>query len=370
MAEPRRGHAVRSGMACAGLMLALAACGEPTGGPVASTAAPLWVGADAAGKPDIPLDLRVAVDPREVALLDPVVVTVDLFVGADLEVAFEPAVPAAFDGKFVAKPEAEWGDPQGTWRRWVGELRPVEVGEVEFSGLSAEGFAPGAVDTTAETPPEPVARAATAPVVLRVASALATADIEDDGADVVEPPAPPFVAPFRWVFWGLVVAGLALILGAVWWWRRGRTARQFRSSDGIPLPPHAKALRALAALRDAPRTTPAQVEAFYVEVSAILRVYLEDRFGLRAPERTTEEFLPEVERSGLLAVEQRVPLRRFLEQCDLVKFAAVRPGEATHVETFTFAEELVESTRPDRDAVGADVGPSGGSAAKQEVSAS
>ena len=36
-------------------------------------------------------------------------------------------------------------------------------------------------------------------------------------------------------------------------------------------------------------------------------------------------FLPEVERSGLLAVDQQLPLRRFLQQCDLVKFAGQQP---------------------------------------------
>ena len=34
-----------------------------------------------------------------------------------------------------------------------------------------------------------------------------------------------------------------------------------------------------------------EIEAFFVEISAIIRRYLEDRFELRAPELTTEEFL-------------------------------------------------------------------------------
>jgi hypothetical protein len=36
-----------------------------------------------------------------------------------------------------------------------------------------------------------------------------------------------------------------------------------------------------------PRGTEAEVERFYVEVSDVLRTYVEERFGLRAPERTT-----------------------------------------------------------------------------------
>ena len=116
------------------------------------------------------------------------------------------------------------------------------------------------------------------------------------------------------------------------------------------MPPHVNALRALQRLRGAPRTTSAQVDAFYVEVSSVLRVYLEERFGLRAPELTTEEFLLGLESGDQLARGHRAELERFLMQCDLVKFAAVVPGENEHLATFALAEAFVESTRADRGA--------------------
>ncbi len=123
--------------------------------------------------------------------------------------------------------------------------------------------------------------------------------------------------------------------------------------DEVPLPPHIKALRELARLREAPRRTPAEVEVFYVAVSHVLRVYLEERFGLHAPERTTEEFLAEVESGDSLLTGHRNTLRQFLEQCDLVKFANLFPAPASHEETFRIAEQLVENTRPDRISQGA-----------------
>jgi hypothetical protein len=111
--------------------------------------------------------------------------------------------------------------------------------------------------------------------------------------------------------------------------------------------PHVKAMRELARLRSAPRRTTAEIDAFYVAVSAVLRGYLEERFGLRAPERTTEEFLQELEQSPALA-GQRQELRAFLSQCDLVKFAAQVPGEPVHLETLATAERFVAATRADR----------------------
>jgi hypothetical protein len=56
-------------------------------------------------------------------------------------------------------------------------------------------------------------------------------------------------------------------------------------------------------------------------VSDAIRVYLEDRFDLRAPERTTEEFLEELQSSESLNASQKETLQSFLQQCDLAKFA-------------------------------------------------
>src|SRR5690606_20874216 len=120
-------------------------------------------------------------------------------------------------------------------------------------------------------------------------------------AEAAEVEAPGDLFPERTPWWLPVagVAALALVGGLLWWRFHARPV-----PGAVPgttaLPPHVTALRALARLRNAPRTTPEEVERFYTEVSQVLRRYLEDRFGLHAPERTTEEFLPEVERSGRL----------------------------------------------------------------------
>ena len=86
-----------------------------------------------------------------------------------------------------------------------------------------------------------------------------------------------------------------------------------------------------------------------MQVSDVLRVYLEERFGLRAPERTTEEFLRDLEGGEALARGHRAELERFLSQCDLVKFAAARPTEHDHLATFALAEAFVATTAGDRE---------------------
>lgn len=292
---------------------ALAACGG-AGDP------PLWGDA-----PVEPLDLRAELSVAEVPLLEEVLLRLDLYAGPGLEVQLTPAPTDGYsmrseDGRL--RPLGE-----GTWRRIMVWIQPTRVGEITIAPFELRAGADGPVATTSE-------------LTLVVTSLLgeASADVEAPA-----PPFPPRSDPWPWLVGALVIAALAV---AIWLWLRRRVAPQERA--GTPIPPHVKARRALGRLRNAPRSTPAQVEDFYVEVSQILRVYLEERYGMHAPDRTTEEFLAEVEFGDALDAEQRASLRPFLLQCDLVKFARALPGEDVHTATFDTAEQFVEATREDR----------------------
>ncbi len=88
-----------------------------------------------------------------------------------------------------------------------------------------------------------------------------------------------------------------------------------------------------------------EVKAFYREVSQILRQYIEDRFALHAPERTTEEFLREARRSAVFTTAQADTLGNFLAHCDQVKFAELTPTTAEVQRTFDTARTFIEQTR-------------------------
>ena len=57
------------------------------------------------------------------------------------------------------------------------------------------------------------------------------------------------------------------------------------------IPAHEQAYRELERLLARELIEKGQVKEFYAGVSGVLRRYIENRFGLKAPERTTEEFL-------------------------------------------------------------------------------
>lgn len=95
-----------------------------------------------------------------------------------------------------------------------------------------------------------------------------------------------------------------------------------------------------------------RVEAFYVKLSGIIRQYLEDRFELRSPELTTEEFLVVASRSPDLGPDLRSRLGDFLKRADLVKFAGMVPGPAEIDESIEAARRFLEETRAPEDASG------------------
>lgn len=77
---------------------------------------------------------------------------------------------------------------------------------------------------------------------------------------------------------------------------------------------------------------------FYVELTMVVRRYIQRKYGIRAPNLTTEEFFAEVRKSEHSQVEQAKDLEGFLESADMVKFAGV---EATD----EMASSATESAR-------------------------
>jgi hypothetical protein len=88
-----------------------------------------------------------------------------------------------------------------------------------------------------------------------------------------------------------------------------------------------------------------KIKEYYSEISDIIRHYLENRFALKAPEMTTEEFLSYVRDYGRLVPEHKLLLKEFLSACDLVKFAKYAPSLGETGTIFTAAYNVVDQTK-------------------------
>ena len=150
----------------------------------------------------------------------------------------------------------------------------------------------------------------------------------------------------RWIWMLGGLTALVIIAGAGWAGLRSvRRTRDRRARISA----YEVAVRRLGDLEHRGAPDDDATDAWFVELSAIVRNYLEGRYQVRAPELTTEEFLQEAGRAaGLstgLSLGHRDLLTAFLERCDRVKFAGYRPDAEESLATLKAARAFVEDTR-------------------------
>ena len=158
---------------------------------------------------------------------------------------------------------------------------------------------------------------------------------------------PPLALPLSfsiWVWTAVVAAIVIAIAAAVFMLRKRRPA----NGEKVTIDPADAALRALERLAAEKLEEKGESKTLYHGVSAILRRYIEQSFGIRAPEQTTEEFLAGLERGSGFPESYNRLLRDFLRHCDLVKFAEHQPRASDVRHAFNSCREFIEGTRERR----------------------
>lgn len=132
----------------------------------------------------------------------------------------------------------------------------------------------------------------------------------DDIRDIRPPVDIPI--PWMWIVWALIAMIVIAAIYFLW--------KYFKSRKKIPPKlPHEIALEKLEMASQLIAENLAREFSF--EVSEIVRIYIENRFNVRAANRTTEEFLHQLldQNNPPLAAHQDL-LKNFLDHCDLAKF--------------------------------------------------
>lgn len=142
----------------------------------------------------------------------------------------------------------------------------------------------------------------------------------------------------RWLLVAAVVILLATLPFLIKWMQARQ--RHVRRQSAYEI-----ARTRLTRLTSRPLPQGESIDGYFVELSHIVRQYLEDRFDLRAPELTTEEFLETVSDSGELSHDHQGILQQFLKQADLVKFAGLQPNPNEIQRAVGLAERFIEDTR-------------------------
>lgn len=182
----------------------------------------------------------------------------------------------------------------------------------------------------------------TEPIDIEVTSLLgeqrAELNIEDIEGVVEIPREPSF-----WWLWVLGVIAIAFASG-FWLYLRRKRVKELIT---IFRPAHEIAYERLRILVEEDLVGVGRLKEFYERISNILRHYIEHRFDLRAPERTTEEFLLELADADVLSVFDKERLGEFLTHCDLVKFARHEPTTEQIQKTFALARDFIDKTKSD-----------------------
>jgi len=148
--------------------------------------------------------------------------------------------------------------------------------------------------------------------------------------------------------WHWLVIGLAiLVLLVVSWIYRKKLMREkpvVVQKAEPEKPAHERALEQLKVLDGRNLWQQGEVKGYYIELTEIIRLYLERRYGIHAQEQTTDEILKSLEGKELPGAS-RTSLRELLVQADLVKFAKAVPVGAENVLSMQWAVRFVEDTK-------------------------
>ncbi|MFZ5552016.1 MAG: LPXTG cell wall anchor domain-containing protein [Bacteroidota bacterium] len=136
---------------------------------------------------------------------------------------------------------------------------------------------------------------------------------------------------------GAVLAGLLLFL----------LLRKKKNDEkpAVPaLPEDVEALQKLKELDNKKLWQDGKIKEYYVELTDIIRNYIERRFKVPALEQTTDEIMHSL-RFAEIKDENRHQLKALLKTSDLVKFAKEKPAGTENEQALKVSVDFIESTR-------------------------
>jgi hypothetical protein len=191
-----------------------------------------------------------------------------------------------------------------------------------------------------------VAKLVTQEIQVPVHSLLGPDNAAVEIKDIMPPLSLPPDRIQQFLLGGLVLLMAVLAIIGLYYWKKIFSQKV---PAAMQLRPEEIALQELNRLLAEDLLARGAIKLFHLRISDILRHYVENRFGLKAPERTTEEFLLELSQaeSSASAVlhNHKTLLTDFLTQCDLVKFAMHEPSIVESQKTVMICREFIEKTK-------------------------
>jgi len=283
-----------------------------------------------------PLTVYVRLSSENIKLSDLLDIEIQTQINSDYAADFPKIKDSLKD--FDIHSEQDAGEKIGEENKVVAtrhfQLEPVQTGECQIPQLQftfrKANTEPNSAKLEVLTT-EPIAIKVTTQTPIDANTSMA--DIED----VVDVKTSHLLVKI--IALAIIILGLGCFIG--YKLRSKKTAE----IQKIYRPAHEIAFEMLRKLAEEKLVEQGRIKEFYEKLSVCLRKYIEDRFRLRAPEQTTEEFLEELKKSSVLEPGHKQKLKNFLEHCDLVKFAKFQPTNEQINQSLTMAEQFVDNTK-------------------------
>jgi hypothetical protein len=270
-------------------------------------------------EPSSPITVKATVDKTTVAIGDKIKYTI--FIEKDKDIEVEPSAFGQNLGNFAIKD--------------FGSKRNVSLNTY----ITGKTIIPKVAIKHKRKKEKDWSQIETGEVCVEVKSSLDKAGPNIQMRDIKEPVGLPLAINKYIILAGLL---LLVVLGL----SAGYFLKKNKEEKIIPKKPaHEIAYEQLEQLREKDYIGQARIKEYYTEISDIIRRYLENRFALRAPEMTTEEFLASARDAAELISEHKNLLKEFLLCCDLVKFAKYAPPLDEINSIFSSAKNFIDQTK-------------------------
>lgn len=148
----------------------------------------------------------------------------------------------------------------------------------------------------------------------------------------------------NWYWIAVPLLVILAVIGFIIYWRKRPKKEVIAEAIKPTIPAHETAITKLKELKEKKLWQQDEVKQYYIELSDVLREYLEKRYVIKTHEKTTDEIFTGL-RSMPISQENKNLLKQILVLSDLVKFAKQKPVPEENEQIMQDAIAFVLSTK-------------------------
>lgn len=150
------------------------------------------------------------------------------------------------------------------------------------------------------------------------------------------------LSKYLWILLVIFLILLLGIIGLIYWNKRMKPPLE-EKIESIKSPQEI-AYEALNKIETSNLLSQGLIKEYYIQVSDVIRQYIESRYKIGALESTTQEL---IEKMNIRKIEEEhlKLIQHFLEKCDLVKFAKYIPPQEETTKVIRLANEIIDRTK-------------------------